>query len=234
MQRNQTQIYLNSNNPQALFKQTAYHEAGHAVAIHLRNKQLQLPPVFFQINLFGTDCTTTDHCLAKVRGGRLMEHLPHSIAHLPQAEQFAYIAAFEADIINLLIGPLAEAKYVALRDDEVFNQHLVNVPALIAYGGDSDLKIVDDYLHCFIQNLQQRNEKIEQLFIEAYHFIEYPGHWKIIKAVATYIMHCAKTTITCEEIMQVIDLALNTQATPWLMRLKSQSMMPTEAQRSLG
>jgi hypothetical protein len=40
-------------------------------------------------------------------------------------EQDAYRTAFEADIINLLVGPLAEAKYVAVRDHECFNKNLI-------------------------------------------------------------------------------------------------------------
>jgi hypothetical protein len=37
---------------------------------------------------------------------------------------------FEADIINVLAGPLAEAVYLALRDNEPFNPELVNISAL--------------------------------------------------------------------------------------------------------
>jgi hypothetical protein len=38
-----------------------------------------------------------------------------------------YIIAFEADIINLLIGPLAEAKYVYNKDGELFNHQLIGL-----------------------------------------------------------------------------------------------------------
>ena len=36
-------------NDAELIRQVAFHEAGHAAAIHIRNKQKQLPPIFFQI-----------------------------------------------------------------------------------------------------------------------------------------------------------------------------------------
>jgi hypothetical protein len=48
-------------------------------------------------------------------------------------------------MINLLVGPLAEAKYVALRDNECFSNNLINVNALYNYGGTSDLVKVYDY-----------------------------------------------------------------------------------------
>jgi hypothetical protein len=60
-----------------------------------------------------------------------------------------YMNAFETDIINLLIGPLAEAKYVANTDNEPFNHRLVNLNALKNYDASSDLELVKDYLQSF-------------------------------------------------------------------------------------
>lgn len=217
MKRNHTLRHLNPSAQKELFRQIAFHEAGHAVAIYLRNKQQQLPPVFFQITLFTSNSLSyKENYPAKVEGGRLIEHLPPSIEYLPKADQQAYIAAFEADIINLLIGPLAEAKYVALRDDEAINPQLVDLHALSAYGGDSDLIIVNDYIQCFVNDMQQRQEKIEQLFLEAYRFIDNRHYWKIIKALATHIIQSNKNTIPCEEIINVIESALSKLAAPRL------------------
>jgi hypothetical protein len=56
-----------------------------------------------------------------------------------------YLLAFEADIVNLLIGPLAEAKYTAQIDSEPFSEQLLSVQALKNYGGDADLKVVNEY-----------------------------------------------------------------------------------------
>ncbi|SJM92684.1 conserved hypothetical protein [Crenothrix polyspora] len=62
-----------------LSQETAIHEAGHATAIYLGNKQRQLPPVFFQIFIkrkSPSHCTslsnegrTHPEWIAKVEGG---------------------------------------------------------------------------------------------------------------------------------------------------------------------
>ncbi len=232
MQRNQTHAHLNPSSPIELIKQTAYHEAGHAVAIYLRNKQQQLPPVFFEIKFLIHGPIGANHnYLANVEGGRLIEHLPSSLAYLTKFEQHAYHSACEADIINLLIGPLTEAKYVSLRDDEVFNQHLLNVQRLGAYGGTSDLNIIDTYLEWLAENPQQRIEKIEQLFTKAFQFIDNRHHWKIIKAVANYLIHNTHSTIPCEDIIEVIESASNSEASAYLAR--SRRILLAEGLRNL-
>lgn len=210
MKRNYSIADVNPDTQEELLRQIAYHEAGRAVAIYLRNKQFQLPPVFFQIIQFSfINLLHTESYLAKLVGGRLIEHLPYSIEHLSNADQLAYIAAYKADIINILIGPIAEAKYVADRDDEPMNRHLVKLQSLGAYGGDSDLKIVNEYIQCFVHTLNQQNEIIEQLFLEAYEFLEKDNHWRIIKTLANYIINSTSPCISCDEIMQVIDNARN-------------------------
>ena len=77
-------------------------------------------------------------------GGCLIQSLPVALiesAHYSSVtEQDVYRTAFEADMNNLLIGTLAEAKHVALRDNEQFNAYLVNINALHYYGGTSDLE----------------------------------------------------------------------------------------------
>src|ERR1035437_6716204 len=128
----------------------AFHETGHVAAIYLNNKARNLPPVFFQImfkDLNGkseedlmTYQATHDDCIARVEGGRLIELLPFSIdglVHKTTDHNDAtvhlttdYMIAFEADIINLIIGPLAEAKHIADVDDELFNHQLINLKAL--------------------------------------------------------------------------------------------------------
>ena len=121
---------------QDLLKQIVFHEAGHAAAIHLYNKQKQLPPVYFQITIKKTEYSHTkpfanrtvsrDHFVAMVEDGCLIHSLPitliESANYFSLDEQDTYRTAFEADMINLLVGPLAEAKHVALRDNECFNK----------------------------------------------------------------------------------------------------------------
>lgn len=209
MQRHHSHSDHRSMNQLELLRQVAFHEAGHAVAIYLRNKQQSLPPVFFQISL-GTYERNGMQCgaLAHMEGGRLIEHLPYSLEYLSAEDQLLYVAAFEADIINLLIGPLAEAKYVALRDGESINQQLVDLSALSFYGGAADLEIVEDYIRCFVDTLQQRRDKIEALFAAAYRFIERPLYWFVISALARHILETAKQEISCVEISTVIEQAV--------------------------
>ncbi|NOT83780.1 MAG: hypothetical protein HOP02_03150 [Methylococcaceae bacterium] len=209
MKRLHTPAHLNPRSQLELFKQTAFHEAGHAVAIYLRNQQIQLPPVFFQITLDAYEPKPLENkYLAKVEGGHLIENLPFSLTSLPEQQQSGYLAAFEADIVNLLAGPLAEAKYIALRDDEVINRDIVNLNALAFYGGASDLERVEAYIQCFIENMQQRIDKVDALFSVAFDFINTRTHWKIITDLALHIITCQKNTIPCEEIINIIEQSL--------------------------
>ena len=147
---------------QELSIQTAIHEAGHAAAIHLGNKQKDLPPVFFQIVVQGENDQTSylpKHCangIARIDGGRLIHTLPSSTAEATELfypdQKQAYERAFEADIVNLLVGPLAEAMYIAKRDDELINPYLVDLNALHYYGGSSDLALVNEYLECLLED----------------------------------------------------------------------------------
>ena len=203
----------------------AFHEAGHAAAIYLNNKARNLPPVFFQIvfkDLSGTQDydvliykATHDDSIARVEGGRLIELLPHSIDGLDHTlikhnQTMAplvrdYLVAFEADIINLLAGPLAEAKHVYKRDDELFNHQLVDLKSLKNYGGGSDLALARDYLESFSANKQIQDQKLAELFASACEFVREPANWKAITKLANYILDSNKNMISCEEVVSVID-----------------------------
>jgi len=208
-------------HPETLRKQTAIHEAGHAAAIYLGNQQKQLPPVFFQIIIkemmhegpwphpSSHSPLNTMTCFAKVEGGRLIHTLPSSLTEatgqLSPQEWKAYRAAFEADIVNFLAGPLAEAKYVALCDDEIFNPRLVNLDALHFYGGTADVALAREYLDCLTSELREKERLIADLFMAAYQFISQRSHWRAITALADYILSSGKKVITCEEIIRVLD-----------------------------
>lgn len=207
-------------------QRVAFHEAGHAAGIHLNNKARQLPAVFFKINfkemstVTAADVmayeTTHDDCIARVEGGRLIELLPASVDGrllelTEQGDEAAgclsngYRDAFEADIINLLIGPLAEAKYVAATDDELFNHQLVNLKALKNYGGSSDLALVNEYLQSFSADKQQRNDKLDELFTVAFNFVNNDENWAAITKLANHILAGSKNIIGCEEIVSILD-----------------------------
>ncbi len=219
MKRNYQTDASYSITDQDLIKQIAFHEAGHAAAIYLYNKQKQLPPVYFQITIKAQDrqinsplntCSLAhDHYAAVVEGGRLIHSLPvaliESTYYFSATEQDAYQTAFEADMINFLIGPLAEAKHVALRDDEQFNARLVNINALHNYGGTSDLNKVYEYLDIFIADRSRHKEKTVELFDKAFQFISSPAHWKAIARLADYILKNKENIISCEEAIAVLD-----------------------------
>jgi predicted transposase YbfD/YdcC len=207
----------------------AFHEAGHAAGIHLNNKARQLPPIFFKIIFKDmgavTDAeamayqTTHDDCIARVEGGRLIESLPLSIDSLVRELTLHndamtellddYMKAFEADVINLLVGPLAEAKHVAENDGELFNPKIVNLEALKNYGGSSDLAMVNEYLQSFSDNQQQREEKLDQLFTIAFNFVNDQANWTAITKLANHILSDSKNIIGCEEIVSMIDESID-------------------------
>ena len=203
----------------------AFHEAGHAAAIYLNNKAKNLPPVYFQIIFKEINDdkdydviiyqATHDDSIARVEGGRLIQSLPYSIdslAHklIDRNEAMTplvrdYIIAFETDIINLLIGPLAEAKHVYNRDDELFNHQLVNLRALKNYGGGSDLALAREYLESLSASKQQQNEKLDELFAEACDFVSDASNWKAITKLANFILESNKNIISCEEVVSLLE-----------------------------
>lgn len=207
----------------------AFHEAGHAAGIYLNIKARCLPPVFFKIifkDMSGeTDIDTmahqsvNDECIARVEGGRLIELIIPSIDSLMRGLTECndttgqlvddYMIAMETDIINLLIGPLAEAKFVAETDDEQFNYKLVNLKALINYGGSSDLALVNEYLQSFSTDMQKRDKKLEELFIAAYNFINNDANWLAITKLADYILSSSKSITCCEEVVSILDQSID-------------------------
>ncbi|MCX7092251.1 MAG: hypothetical protein NTY50_02195 [Methylobacter sp.] len=225
MKRNKIIETLSQDELKEYKKCVAFHEAGHAAGIHLHNQAHHLPPVFFNINfkrlsaLADTDVmayqSPHSDCIARVEGGRLIESLPPSIdsllcglsGHDDSRMQLtkAYMSAFDADIINLLIGPLAEAKHVADVDDELFNHRLISLDALKYYGGSFDLALVNEYLHSFSADKQQQDEKSVKLFTAAFDFVNNKANWKAITQLAGYILDSNKSIICCAEIVSILD-----------------------------
>jgi len=219
---NRNYIFNKTFNPAhpEVNRKIAIHEAGHAAAVYLGNKQKRLPPVFFQIFIKPLDRNyessqslgKADHeYIAKVDGGRLIDILPSSIEEATEgfnlAQKLAYQRAFEADMINILAGPLAEAHYIAQRDGELINPRLVNINALHYYGGTSDLERVSEYLECFIADAELREQKITELFLAAFSFINNSSNWRAIISLADYIVAGNKSIIECDEIITVLETA---------------------------
>jgi len=211
---------------QEVSRKIAVHEAGHAAAIYLGNQQKGLPPVCFQIFINplnnGVKASEflgkpSDHYIARVEGGRLIHTLPSSLDEATKdfstAQKHTYQHAFEADIINLLAGPLAEARYVALRDNEPITPELVHVNALQYYGGSSDLEIVNEYLECFIDSDELRARKMTELFLAAFNFVSERPNWLAITALADFILANEKNIIECNDIIDAIESGVRRIAT---------------------
>jgi hypothetical protein len=198
-------------HPDELHWRTAFHEAGHAAAIHLYNQQSQLPPVFFEIQILRPSDNHPDF-IAKVIGGNLIQNLPiavlESFSTLSCSDLHSCQRAYEADVVNLLVGPLAEAKYVSLRDDEVFNLRLINIDALHNYGGYSDLEKAENYLENLISSKLQRKEKMIELLAQAFAFIDTPRHWKCIVNLAHHILDSQQEIISCDDAIGIFDNSL--------------------------
>ncbi len=213
MNRSYQTLPNNQQHLKALRLKTAIHEAGHAAAIYLGNRQKQLPPIFFNIVIGGFSGYSTQpfakNCFAKVQGGRLIENLPdtleNAVSELSDKQKSAYLQAFEADMVNFLIGPLAEANYLAMTDDEIINPQLLNLSALHNYGGTADIQEVQAYLACFSNDVLEQQRKIAGLFIEAFAFINDRDNWRAIIRLANTILASQKEEISCGDIIAVLD-----------------------------
>jgi hypothetical protein len=214
MKRSQTSKDFNSVDYFELSRKKAIHEAGHAAAIYFGNRQKKLPPVFFQIIISTCTSCAYDNCPhdnggTQIEGGRLIHTLPfsheHAVSNFSPEQKHAYQQAFEADIVNLLVGSLAEAHYVAERDNELISPLLVPVTALHNYGGTSDLEAVNEYLQCFISEKSEQESKINELFSAAFDFINEWTHWYAISELANYMLSNGRNIIDYEEVVNVLE-----------------------------
>jgi hypothetical protein len=190
-------------------RRTAFHEAGHAAAIYLENKRNKLPSIYFQIQLHKHNGQTSPF-FTKICGGRqigdvLMMSREGATNSRNSADVDSYQIAYEADIINYLAGPLAEAKYVSLRDNETFNINLLRPESLNNYGGNADLVEVQFYLDTFLQSENEREAKLNELFAEAFRFIQVVANWKRIIALANYILNSTEEYLCFEQVKEVLQ-----------------------------
>ncbi|MGZ8159577.1 MAG: hypothetical protein ACXWT1_14735 [Methylobacter sp.] len=203
---------------QEVYRKVAIHEAGHAAAIYLGNKRKRLPPVFFQIFITPVNggfqsspflSKPETKYIANIDGGRLIHTLPSSIEEatsgFSSAQRMGYQCAFEADMINILAGSLAEAKYITERDGELVNPRLIYLNALYYFDATSELEVVNEYLECFLANSELRKQKITELFLAAFSFVNERSNWRAITALADYIVNEDKSVIGCNEIIDVLE-----------------------------
>ncbi len=215
-----------ATNPQSgvrnsLDKRIAYHQAGQAAAIYLGNKHKQLPAVYFQIIIKQQDqdddqldlfTRRQGRCTATIEGGRLIQTLPLSFPEptqdFPGHEQEEFARAFEADVTNLLVGPLAEAKHLLAYDDEVFSPNLINLNALQFYDGSPHLAVITEYMECFVADKAEREQKLTELFLAAFSFVNKKSNWHAISALAEFIQNEPKPVISCEEVITLLEARL--------------------------
>jgi len=209
MERNY-QISAVLSTPGDLECRTAFHEAGHAAAIHLRNKQQQLPPIYFEIQI-KRPLNGKGEFAAKVIDGNLTQNLPiamlESFATLSGSQHHSCQLAYEADIINLLAGPLAEAKYIALRDGAGFDLKFASIQNLTNFGGLTDVERVYEYLEYFIAARILREQALQTLWEQAFLFVNHPQNWQGIFSLAQHILLSRQEIICCDEAIMVLDKA---------------------------
>ncbi len=200
-------------------KKAFYRVAGQAVAICHGNKQKQLPAVYFDIltktgGLFKSRSNlSTEKYIqnpAIIAGGRLIQSLPFCYAEATDSlswfHQAEYRCAFEADISNLLTGPLAEVKYIALRDGGIFNAHSVNLRALHNYAGVQEMDLVNEYMACFMPNKAERKGKLAELLLAAFYFVNDSLNWRNITTLAAFIQERSgdSSIIHCEDVISLL------------------------------
>lgn len=225
MKRNNILAIINQDKLNEHKQRAAFHTAGYAAAVYLHNKAKDLPPVPFKISFHEisritaaggiTYKTPPGNFIARTEGGRAIDRLPESIDCLARSLTETndamtrllddYLPVFEADIVNLLVGPLAEAKHIADTDDEMFNHRLVNPSALRNYGGDSCLALLNEYLCSFFSG-QQKNQKLDALFSEAFDFVNHDTNWFAITQLARRLLDSSpEQALDSEEIGNMLD-----------------------------
>ena len=229
MKRHKSFDLSKKNSLDAHKKKIAYYESGRAVAMLINNQLKNLPPVFFEITFNNnTQNTPSDTQLdlasdvdysAKVKGGRLVKNLPESIAmftseldlfleySMEQKEKIieGLVMAMECDLVNILVGSLAEAKYTVLCDDEIFNKNIVNINALHNYVGLSDRVLIEEYLTCFSNSKRLQNHILERLFMQAYDFIDNASNWKKIMKLVDHILDEDIKKINYNQVNKLLD-----------------------------
>ena len=218
MKRNYYINDLDLGTFQELAIQIAYHEAGHATAIYLYNKQQQLPSIFFQIHLknyddikqlAAQDINYQGAYVAEIEGGCLIENLALNLSisknEINPSEREEYYRALNADVINLLAGSIAEQNYLISRDNEIINEELLNIRNLGRYGNYSDMQKINNYLRFLSDCPVEQQQKLTWLLKESFFFITQPQTWKAVTAVAHYILDSGKQQVHCEDVFQVID-----------------------------
>lgn len=218
MNNDDSTLLIHQNKRIEIDETAAFHQAGYAAAIFLGNKQVKLPPVYFRIVInqadkfqiaSRSDDRVKSEYTAKIEGGRLIQSLPLAFAdatrHFSESQKAQYRYAIDADVINLLVGPLAEAKYVALRDNEAFTANLVNTSSLYYYNGTTALETISEYMECFSPHKAEREQNLNRLFLNAFNFVDAQSNWQAITRLAEFIRSANRPIISSEDVFSLIE-----------------------------
>jgi len=145
-----------------------------------------------------------------VEDGRLIQNVPlcysEAVQNLSWYQQAEYRCAFEADVTNLLAGSLAEANYIARRDGEAFTANLVNLDAIRFYIDSSGIELINHYMHSYLPDKTEREQKLKELSLAAFRFVDDNHHWQKISNLAEYIQRQTKVgVIHCEEAIALLE-----------------------------
>lgn len=229
------QLYASSkqfaelDQPIGISKRNAFHLAGRAAAIHLGNEQKQLPAIHFQIvvdleaghhQAFGKNSPYNSQWTASMEGGVLTQPLLSNnikaAITLSPDELEKFHQAFEADIINQLVGPLSEAKYVALRDNQTFNVNRIYLGALKFYGAKAALNLINTYMEFRQFDSNSQSKKLAELFLAAYGFISNQEIWQTICHLSEFIVEQNQMVIPCETLVEKLQDCVTAGLSPVL------------------
>jgi hypothetical protein len=207
----------------------AYHLAGRAAAIHLGNEKKQLPAIHFQIVIaleaghhqkFGKNLSCNSQWMANMEGGVLTQPMLSSDMNAASAltpdELEKFHQAFEADIVNQLVGPLSEAKYIALRDNQTFDVNRIYLGALKFHGAKAALNLINHYMEFRQFGSSRQNKKLAELFLAAYGFISNQEIWQTICDLSNFIVKQNQTVISCETLVERLQDCATANQSPVL------------------
>jgi hypothetical protein len=194
-------------------QRTAVREAGHAVAIYIENRRKQLPAIYFHIKRHSGNPFFTSLC-PEICGGRLIPNLSMIRREYPADRKNAGDAwccqrAYEADIVNLLAGAVAEARYESISTHSVFDRHALSPEMLQDYGGKSNFDEIFSYLDFFISSPKKRQAKLKVLLDEAGRFVVNPSNWHSISLLANTIYFSGEEIISYDQIIDVVGNKIN-------------------------
>lgn len=202
----------------------AFHQAGHMAGFHLNNSGKNFSTVNFRVALIFKDSAqerlihhqmTVSGRIAKTEGRYLASDLPNALDRSMSSENARYMfsevyrLAVECDIVNLLIGPLAEARYIAESDNEPFKQRLIHFNSLHNYGGSAEIELVEAYLQNLPITQQERHVKLADLYGRAFRFVMNSANWGALTQLAHLISTAPEPLVSYQQAATVIDQSLD-------------------------